>query len=87
MPSTISIGRARLRDSITTPLRKESGNVSISSIYRIGDKRCDLDLPPFSGPLEVRVSDRIDPTPKSVPVRGLGFGVPKPPVASPWRTP
>ena len=29
----------------------------------------------------------LDPTPESVPVRGLGFGVPKPPVASPWRTP
>ncbi len=46
-----------------------------------------IDLTPRLVPRLISVTRCCDPTPKSVPVRGLGFGVPKPPVASPWRTP
>ncbi len=46
-----------------------------------------IDLTPRLVPRSISVIRCCDRSPKTVPVRGLGFGVPQPPVASPWRTP
>ena len=45
------------------------------------------DLTPRFVPPCISVTRCCDRSPQTVPVRGLGFGVPQPPVASPWRTP